>query len=283
MKDAAGHYDAITQAWSIIMGAEFHFGIFPKATPDADYLNYNELHKATRALTRLMAEQSHFESSDTLLDIGCGIGGPLSFAVEEFGVRGIGLSNSPLGCAAAVAHSKKLGLDNRCAFICADGTQTGLADQSCDVIWLLECSHLFPDKETLLRETFRLLRPNGRLVICDIVTKNYLNDVHSIANAKKFLTVDAAFGKAYTTTPDTYLQLIEKVGFSRATWLDLSEQVQRTPAIWAHRAESFIASGDLVWDPLLASRFQRACHILSEFYAAQVLGYGLTVTRKPHY
>jgi 27-O-demethylrifamycin SV methyltransferase len=164
---------------------------------------------------------------------------------------------------------------DKTTFGVADGAATGLPEASFDRAWIMESSHLFPDKPTLLCEMHRVLRPGGRLALCDLVTLRLLPETRSIANAKKFLAVDAAFGPCRTETVGFYAEVLEAAGFRNVEHVDVSALTRPTMAAWLERIEERQAELAAVMAPRQIAVFRRAAAVLEELFAQGVLGYAM--------
>ena len=111
-----------------------------------------------------------------VLDIGSGTGALLPFLIAELGDEGkivaLDFSAEMLGQAQAKNFPPIVG------FAQADVLAIPLADNSVD---LAMCNSAFPhfdDKVKALKEIARVLRNNGRLVICHTMSREILNRLH---------------------------------------------------------------------------------------------------------
>ncbi|GAA5346250.1 methyltransferase domain-containing protein [Planifilum fimeticola] len=98
------------------------------------------------------------------VDIGCG-GGIYSRAMAEMGARVTGVDFSGEMLSAA----RKQQTAQRIRWIQADAADTGLPDSSYDLVLLRAVIHHFSAEKTteVLLESYRLLRPGGRIIIQD--------------------------------------------------------------------------------------------------------------------
>lgn len=111
-----------------------------------------------------------------VLDIGSGTGVLLPFLIAELGDEGkivaLDFSAEMLGQAQAKNFPPIVG------FVQADVLAIPLADNSVD---LAICNSVFPhfnDKVKALKEIARVLRNNGRLVICHTMSRAMINQLH---------------------------------------------------------------------------------------------------------
>jgi len=112
------------------------------------------------------------------LDLGCGAGLDALATAREVGATGtvVGLDFSKDMVEKADAGAKAAGLTNT-RFVCSDAGATPFGDASFDLITFNGILNLSPDKDAILREIARLLRPRGRLVFAEIVLERTLDDV----------------------------------------------------------------------------------------------------------
>jgi len=164
--DPASHYDRVTDAWTLLLGNELHYGVFESGS--------ESLSDATGNLTRRMVAAAAIEIGVTVLDVGCGTGAQACHLAVEYGAVVTGITTSEVGVDSSRARASDLGVTDSTTFEQRDGTDNGFPDASFDRVWVLESSHLMPARDRLIAECARVLRPNGRLALCDIVLRRQL-------------------------------------------------------------------------------------------------------------
>jgi 2-polyprenyl-3-methyl-5-hydroxy-6-metoxy-1,4-benzoquinol methylase len=107
----------------------------------------------------------------TLLDVGCGAGGPaLRIAAStSCSVVGIDVHEQAIRTASALATQR--GLAGRSEFRVADAVgRLPFADASFDAITCIDAINHFPDRPRIMAEWARLLKPGGKLLFTDPIT-----------------------------------------------------------------------------------------------------------------
>jgi len=123
-----------------------------------------------QALTRqneVLAERVGIHGGDRVLDAGCGVGGSAIFLARRFGCRVVGITLSAKQAHAARAHAARRDVGALARFAVMDYTAMGFPAGRFDVVWALESVCYAHDKAEFVREAYRVLRPNGRLVVAD--------------------------------------------------------------------------------------------------------------------
>jgi len=75
---------------------------------------------------------------------------------------------------------------------------------SFDCTWVMESSHLMMDKAALIRECARVLKPGGRIVLCDVMLGHKLSFEESIRHCKELLLLKDVFGQGAMETLSFY-------------------------------------------------------------------------------
>ena len=267
------HYDHITQAWRLLMGESFHYGYFE--SHDAP------LEEATRALTQRMAALGDLRAEHRILDVGCGIGEPAMDLAERVRCQIHGISTSEVGIATARTRAAERGLGDQLSFDVRDGMANGFEDRSFDRVWVMESSHLMPDKASMIQESARVLRPAGRLVLCDIIMHRELGMKDVMRRAKAFDLLRVVFGRAKMSTLAAYQGWCSEAGLEMLGSEDISQQTAPTFANWKRNAQrhrdevaALIGAGPL-------ADFSQACDELERMWTERILGYGMLSAAKP--
>ena len=147
-------------------------------------------------------------------------------------VRVTGISTSRTGVEHAQLRAKERGYSDRVGFIVADGMDNGLPAESFDRIWVLESSHLMPRKDALLTECARVVRPGGRVALCDVMLRRDLPFAEVLSRSGDFIHLNYAFGRAKMEPLATYRRFAETAGLHVIESTDISEQTFPTFSHW---------------------------------------------------
>ena len=155
------------------------------------------------------------KEGERILDLGSGAGFDCFLAAKKVGEQGkvIGVDMTPEMLDKARANAKK-GKYTNVEFRLGEIENLPVADNSVDVIISNCVINLAPNKKRVFEEAFRVLAPNGRLMVSDIVLLKELPE--SIQN-----NVEAYAGCiSGAELKDKYLQLMREAGFKKVEVID---------------------------------------------------------------
>lgn len=152
---------------------------------------------------------AELKPGDIVLDLGSGGGFDCFLAAKRVGSSGkvIGVDMTPEMVEKAQANAQKYGYLN-VEFRHGDIEALPVEDSSVDVIISNCVINLAPNKEKVFREAFRVLKPEGRMYISDMVL---LEDLPEELKDDSGLLAGCIAG---AVLKEEYLRLLKKAGFS---------------------------------------------------------------------
>ena len=155
------------------------------------------------------------KEGETVLDLGSGAGFDCFLAAQKVGEKGkiIGVDMTPEMVEKASENAKKGNYGN-VEFRLGEIEKLPVADNSVDAVISNCVINLSPDKRSVFMETFRVLKPGGRLMISDIVLTKELPDF--IKNS-----IEAYIGcLSGAIMRDEYMEAIKAAGFQEIRVID---------------------------------------------------------------
>jgi len=180
----------------------------------------DQLHTGGHRATLDLAEKAGLTEKDRVLDVGCGIGGSSRVLAETTGcfVTGIDLVDPFVQAARFLTRSTGLKDLNR--FEQGDIVHTDFPDHSFDCIWCQHTLMNIKDKAALFAEFKRLLAPQGKLVIHEVV-KGETDRIH--------LPVPWAddHGISFLKPWEEINLILTRAGFKQIYYQDLTDQAKQ--------------------------------------------------------
>jgi len=156
----------------------------------------------------LPTEFAKIQEGDTVIDLGSGAGNDAFIARHETGASGkvIGIDFTPTMIEKARLNAEKLGYNN-VEFRQGDIEHMPVADNTVDVIVMNCVLNLVPNKEAVINEVFRVIKPGGHFSISDIVLLGDLPEAFQKDAEMYAGCISGAMQK------DDYLNALKNAGF----------------------------------------------------------------------
>lgn len=147
------YYNVSTVFYEWAWGSSFHFA------PRKPYETFNG---AILRHEMRLADRLGIKENSKVLDIGCGIGGPLINIAKNTGSCSTGLNNNAYQISRANELLKEAGLTEKCNFVKGDFCNMTFAeDNTYDVCYAIESTCHSPSRNDVYEEVFRVLKPGG--------------------------------------------------------------------------------------------------------------------------
>ena len=200
------YYDLATDFYTFGWGHSFHFA--PRYRGES--------------FPASIARHQHFLASrlalapgQRVLDVGCGVGGPMRGIARFSGATIVGVNNNAYQLEKAAAFNREAGLEGQTELVEADFMNLPFEDGSFDAIYGIEATCHAPDKAALFRELHRVLRPGGQFGGYEwCLTERY--DPESAEHRRIKRGIEEGDGLPDIWTEDETLDALRDAGFTVA-------------------------------------------------------------------
>lgn len=166
-ENIAQHYDDFSELyenWSGSINGGYHYGI-AKCTRDILYNDTMVFH-----LSNYIIDSFGINESDTpvIFDAGCGSGDMAQMIAKRYKkaqIYGMTLSQEQY----KIAQKKHI-MNKQVSIVHGDFEKTDFTNEKFDIIFFVDsiCHATGEDKFRALKESYRTLKPGGKLIICDV-------------------------------------------------------------------------------------------------------------------
>lgn len=232
--EVARHYDQLDRFYRDLWGEHVHHGFWATGRETRD--------EAVRALVDVVAARARIAPKMNVVDIGCGYGATARILAQERLTNVVGYTISPAQywysqgqeIVKKQAEEEKAVVDGaqNPRIILGDWLRNDLPDSSQDAVIAIESTEHMPDKVAVFREAARVLRPEGRLVVCAWTAARQPKPWHR----RRLLDPIRREGRlAGLDREEDYVNWITAAGLSVTGRDDVSEHVAKTWSICARR------------------------------------------------
>lgn len=161
-------------------------------------------------------------SAVQIVDLGCGVGASLCYLAERLPIHGTGVTLSHAQAEMARQFIAEAGLSDRLECLEADYTDLPPTMKPADLAYAIESFVHGPAPERFFEQSHRVLKPGGRLVICDDVRAGE-------SSPESARTVDE-FTRGWhintLLTRDDMMALARSAGFDHESSVDLTPMLE---------------------------------------------------------
>lgn len=159
------HYALGAGLYEIGWGRSHHMCPFEKGEAFADGIRRHE---------RYISDRLGLEPGMLVLDVGCGVGGPMREIARYSGAQIVGANVVPEQVEKARRYNEEAGLSKQCEVMLADMMDLPVDDAAYDRIYAIGSTCHAPDRTLVFKELWRVLKPDGVLVADEcVMTDSY--------------------------------------------------------------------------------------------------------------
>ena len=149
------YYDLCSELMEFGWGESLHFApLSPRESLEESKIRHQ----------RLMIAKLDLRKGMNVVDVGCGIGGPMRRVVREAGVRVVGVNTSKVQLDKAKSLNAEAGLDHMVDYLeCSFMDMGTVPDDTFDRGYAIESTCHAPDKVGAFTEIYRVLKPGALL------------------------------------------------------------------------------------------------------------------------
>jgi len=206
------YYDLATDFYEFGWGHCFHF---------APRHRWEALQASIERHELWLAHRMGLKSKQLVMDIGCGVGGPLRNIAKFTGAFITGLNNNEYQVTRGRRIAKESGLEGKVNFIKGDFMHIPAEDGGFDAAYAIEATCHAPDRVGVYSEIFRILKPGGTFATYEwAMTDTY--DPRNPTHVALKQGIERGNGLPDLETIETVVAALKKAGFEVEEYFDLA-------------------------------------------------------------
>mmetsp|Transcript_47746 Transcript_47746/g.102334 ORF Transcript_47746/g.102334 Transcript_47746/m.102334 type:complete len:830 (-) Transcript_47746:38-2527(-) len=212
----ADMYDAASAVWVELWGEHLHHGYYPEG-----FKGNMAQHRAAQVdmIERTLEwagvpEKGEEGCPQTVLDVGCGVGGSSRHLQHKYGAKTLGITLSPKQRDLAQSLSEARGQGEMCSFQVADALKMPFPDNSFDLVWSMESGEHMPNKPEFMRQLHRVCKPGGRIILVTWVHRDLEEGEDLKRHEKRLLSwINKAYHLPRWVSLADYVEIAKGLGF----------------------------------------------------------------------
>ncbi|HEY7610977.1 MAG TPA: methyltransferase domain-containing protein [Alphaproteobacteria bacterium] len=180
-----------------------------------DVFPFDQDHYGGLAANDELAMAAAIRSDDLVLDLCCGLGGPARYQALSRRCRVVGLDYNESRVKGAADLTRRVNLSRRVRFLRGDAEALPFPPETFDAVLSQEALLHVPDKGKALAESFRVLKPGGRIAFTDWIAGGGLTEAD-----RAMMWKGIAAHSVHTI--NQYVGLLKAAGFAEVRVVNLS-------------------------------------------------------------
>ncbi|XP_061996533.1 cycloartenol-C-24-methyltransferase isoform X1 [Rosa rugosa] len=216
------YYDLVTSFYEYGWGESFHF---------APRWKGESLRESIKRHEHFLALQLGLKPGQKVLDVGCGIGGPLREIARFSSTSITGLNNNEYQITRGKELNRIVGIDKTCDFVKADFMKIPFPENTFDAVYAIEATCHAPDAYGCYKEIYRVLKPGQCFAAYEwCMTDSF--DPNNAEHQKIKAEIEIGDGLPDIRLTVKCLEALKQAGFEVIWEKDLARDVKESPLPW---------------------------------------------------
>jgi ubiquinone/menaquinone biosynthesis C-methylase UbiE len=234
-----------------------------------------QVHVGGASETDVLAQKAGIRADSQVLDVCSALGGPARHLARKYGCRVTGLDATRRMVEEAIRRTEGAGLSDKVEFKLGNALDMPFRANIFDVVWGQDAWCYVTDKERLIRECARVVKPGGVVAFTDWLETGPMTD-------EEWMALHTFMVFPYMETLDGYAVLAEAAGLTVIEKEDLSlDFAEHVPVYLGmvqsqYRQDIMNGYGQEMYDEVV-----RGLILWRDASAAGKVGRGRIVARKP--